>query len=146
MRASNSISQEEYKKISKDEEKKEKKSKYKSKKTTIDGIVFHSEKEATRYTELKLLQRLGKISDLELQKEFVLIPSQREASTFNSKGKEIKGKVIEKKCSYYADFCYKDEIGNYVVEDTKSGNFRTTDYVIKRKLMLFIHGIRISEL
>lgn len=146
MRASNSVSQEEYKELSKKEEAKEKKSKYKSRKTTVDGIVFHSEKEANRYSELKLLQKLGKISDLELQKEFILIPSQRGPSTMNSKGKIIEGKVIERKCSYYADFCYKDEKGNYIVEDTKSGRFRTTDYVIKRKLMLFIHGIRVVEL
>jgi hypothetical protein len=33
--------------------------------------------------------------------------------------------------------------GETVVEDTKG--FRTKDYVIKRKLMLWVHGIKIHE-
>ena len=143
MRASNSMTQKEFQEST---AQKQKKSKYRSKKKIVDGITFHSEKEADRYGELKLLLKAGEISDLELQKEFILIPSQREPSTFNSKGKEIEGKVIERKCSYYADFCYKDKNGNFVVEDTKGGDFRTTDYIIKRKLMLFVHGIRIVEI
>lgn len=49
--------------------------KYKNKKVTLDGIVFDSKKEARRYGELSMLQRAGEISDLELQKEFELIPA-----------------------------------------------------------------------
>lgn len=129
------------------EEKKAKKSrtsKYNSSKHIVDGIEFDSKKEANRYQELKLLQRVGKISDLELQKEFELIPTQREPSTFGKRGGEKLGDVIERKCSYYADFCYKDEKGNTVVEDTKG--MKLSDYKIKRKLMLYIHGIRIKEI
>ena len=58
------------------------------------------------------------------------------------KGGVKKGKVIEQKCSYIADFVYTEN-GEKVVEDTKG--FRTKDYIIKRKLMLYIHGIRIQE-
>lgn len=109
------------------------KHKYKNRKTEVYGIVFHSLKEARRYQELLLLEKAGAIQDLKLQEKFVLIPSQR--------GKD--GKVIERECSYIADFCYKEN-GEYIVEDTKG--FRTKDYIIKRKLMLKIYGIRIKEL
>ena len=44
---------------------------------------------------------------------------------------------------YYADFVYKDKEGVLHVEDTKG--FKTKDYIIKRKLMLHVHGIRIHE-
>lgn len=107
-------------------------SKYKAKKTEIDGIVFDSKKEAKRYQELILLERAGVISDLQRQVKFTLIPVQR-----------INGKVVERECSYIADFVYLDEGGKKVVEDTKG--VKTKDYVIKRKLMLWIHGIRIKE-
>ena len=53
------------------------------------------------------------------------------------------GKVIERAVCYVADFVYKDTEGNTVVEDTKG--VKTPDYTIKRKLMLYIHKIRIKE-
>lgn len=118
--------------------------KYGSKKVTLDGIVFDSKKEALRYRELTLLARAGKITGLELQKSFELIPAQREPSTMTKTGKERLGKVIEKSVKYIADFVYTDEKGNTVVEDTKG--FRTKDYIIKRKLMLYVYGIRIKEI
>ena len=37
-------------------------------------------------TELKLLERAGQIQNLELQKEFELIPTQREADTVGIRG------------------------------------------------------------
>ncbi|MFX7845371.1 hypothetical protein ABTK14_24240 [Acinetobacter baumannii] len=42
-----------------------------------------------------------------------------------------------------ADFVYKDANGNTVVEDTKG--VRTKEYILKRKLMLRVYGIRITE-
>ena len=107
-------------------------SKYRAKKTEVEGIVFDSKKEAARYQELKLFERAGVISDLQRQVKFVLIPVQR-----------INGKVVERECSYVADFVYLDEAGKKVVEDTKG--VETKDYIIKRKLMLYVHGIRIKE-
>ena len=53
------------------------------------------------------------------------------------------GELIERACTYIADFVYFDEKGNLVVEDTKG--MRTDTYIIKRKLMLHVHGIRIHE-
>lgn len=75
----------------------------------------------------------------------MLIPTQREPDTIGKRGGVKKGACIEKECAYYADFVYKDADGNTIVEDKKSPATRTKDYKIKKKLMLFIHGIRIVE-
>jgi hypothetical protein len=91
---------------------------------------------------LKLLERSGKISDLQRQVKFVLIPAQYEPDTIGPKGGVKRGKLLERETSYVADFVYI-EGGKQVVEDTKG--FRTADYIIKRKLMLLFHGIRIKE-
>mgnify|MGYP002706008184 CR=1 FL=1 len=124
------------------------KNKYGNRKTVVNGIEFDSRKEAVRYQELRLLERAGKISGLRLQEKFILIPSQREASTevYKSgpqKGRRKPGKLLEKECSYIADFCYTEN-REIVVEDTKG--FRTEAYKIKRKLMLERYGIRIREI
>lgn len=53
---------------------------------------------------------------------------------------------IEQNAVYTADFVYKDKSGNEIVEDTKSEITRKeADYVLRRKLMLHVHGIRIKE-
>lgn len=53
---------------------------------------------------------------------------------------------IEQSAVYTADFVYKDKDGNLVVEDVKSDVTRKEpDYVLRRKLMLHVHGIRILE-
>lgn len=117
-------------------------SKYHSRKITRDGITFDSMKEYKRYNELLLLQRAGAIQDLQRQVEFVLIAAQREPDTIGKRGGVIKGKTIEQKCSYVADFVYTEN-GKTIVEDTKG--FRTKDYILKRKMMLYFHGIRIRE-
>ena len=116
--------------------------KYHNRKVTIDGITFDSKKGAYRYKELKLLQKAGEISDLRLQVKYILIPTQYEPGSISKLGRNKKGKVIERECSYIADFVYQEN-GETVVEDTKG--MKTKDYIIKRKLMLYIHGIRIRE-
>lgn len=128
------------------------KNKMHNKKVTVDGITFDSKKEARRYCELKLLERAGQIQNLELQKEFELIPAQYENVSreeyIKSKGKKTKGKCIERACKYKADFCYTEN-GEIVVEDTKGyrdpSSASYAKFVIKRKLMLHIYGIRIKE-
>lgn len=123
--------------------------KYGNKKVVIDGEVFDSKREATRYQELKLLEKCGAIKDLKRQVVFELIPTQREKSTKvytkgRKKGQPIEGKVIEKAVTYISDFAYIDTAtGKMVVEDSKG--MRTDKYIIKRKLMLYIHGIKIQE-
>lgn len=118
--------------------------KYGNKKVTIGDETFDSTKEYRRFCELKLLQRAGKIFDLQRQVKFVLIPTQREPDEIGVRGGVKKGRVIEQECAYVADFVYVNDKGETVVEDTKG--FKTKDYIIKRKLMLFVHGIRIQEI
>ena len=118
--------------------------KYKSRKTSVNGVIFDSKKEYDRYIELTLLSRSGAIKGLKRQVKFELIPAQYEPDIINPRGKVKKGKLIERAVSYIADFVYTDENGKTVVEDTKG--FRTKDYIIKRKLLLYIHGIRIKEI
>lgn len=122
-------------------------SKYGNRKTVVDGITFDSKKEANRFRELQLLERAGKITALQRQVKYVLIPTQREFSNEIYKkgahqGHFKPGKVLEKECSYIADFAYIQD-GAYVVEDTKG--IRTEAYKIKRKLMLERYGIQIKE-
>ena len=110
--------------------------KYHNQKTTrlIDGkrVLFDSKREAYRWDELTVLQRAGHITDLERQKRYRLIPAQH----------DMQGNVIEKPCDYVADFVYRKD-GRVVVEDAKGR--RTPDYIIKRKLMLQVYGIRVVE-
>ncbi len=49
--------------------------KYRNEKAVIDGYTFDSKKEANRYFELKMLQRAGEITALELQPKFEIISS-----------------------------------------------------------------------
>lgn len=122
-------------------------SKYLNQKIKIGGKTFDSKKERDRWNELNLLQRAGKISGLERQVKFVLIPTQYEKFPRYSQktGKRLKDgiRTLEQECSYVADFVYMQD-GNQVVEDTKG--VKTKDYIIKRKLMLKEHGIRIKEI
>ena len=91
-----------------------------------------------------LLERAKEIKDLKRQVKFELVPTQREPDAIGKRGGIHKGKVIENGVNYIADFVYTDcRSGEIVVEDSKG--MRTKDYIIKRKLMLWIHGIRILE-
>lgn len=106
--------------------------KYRAKKTEIDGIVFASKHEATRYVELKYMERAGLIQNLQLQRSFTLIGAQKDST----------GKVIERPVKYVADFVYEQD-GKTVVEDAKG--FKTDVFKIKKKLMLSIYGYHIKE-
>lgn len=112
--------------------------KYGAKKVIFDGITFDSKKEASRYKELKLLEQLGDIEQLETHVKFVLIPSQK-----------CEGKVIERECSYIADFVYMEN-GEVIVEDVKgyrdASSAGYAKFVIKRKLMLYKFGLRVKEI
>lgn len=120
--------------------------KYKNLKVNFGNITFDSKKESRRWQELCLLQRAGQITDLQRQVKFVLIPTQYEKfPRYSTKtGKRLKDgiRTLEQECSYVADFTYMQD-GKQVVEDTKG--VKTKDYIIKRKLMLERHGIRIKE-
>lgn len=106
--------------------------KYGNRKTVVDGITFDSAREARRWQELRLLERAGQITDLARQVPYLLVPKQRRDD----------GKA-EREVKYVADFWYRDRRGREVVEDSKG--MRTRDYVLKRKLMLQVHGITVRE-
>ena len=106
--------------------------KYHNRKIVREGETYDSVKEYRRAKELELLEKSGVIKDLKRQVRFEIIPSQR--------GED--GKVVERAVTYVADFVYF-EGDKLIVEDTKG--FRTKDYIIKRKLMLYMHGVRIKE-
>ena len=116
--------------------------KFGARKCSYDGRTFDSKRERDRYCELKLMQQAGKISRLQCQVPFTLIPEQREADTLGPRGGRRRGRVLERACVYVADFVYQ-EGGKVVVEDAKG--HRTKDYIIKRKLMLWKCGIRVRE-
>ena len=121
------------------------KNKYNARSVEYDGIKFDSQKEALRYKELRFLISEGIITDLRRQVKYVLIPTQREPDTIGARGGVKQGKLLERECSYIADFVYTVvETGETVVEDTKG--FKTKEYAIKKKLMLFVYGIRIKEI
>ena len=106
-------------------------SKYRNVKTEVDGIKFDSKKEALTYAGLKLAEKMGEIEYLALQPKFVLLkPQKREDGT------------MERGVAYIADFDYF-QAGRRVVVDCKG--MKTPDYIIKRKLLLFVHGITITE-
>lgn len=108
--------------------------KYRNKKTEVDGILFDSKREAERWCELKLMERAGLITDLFRQFPIKLIPAQKDEN----------GKVIERAVGYVADFVYTNkETGKTIYEDVKG--VRTKEYLLKRKMCLYFHGIRIKE-
>lgn len=98
--------------------------KYRAVRTTVNGIPFASKKEAARYQVLRLMEKCGKISNLQLQPRFTLQP------LFVKKD----GKVI-RPIIYIADFLYLDESGKTIVEDCKG--FKTKDFRIKQKMFEF---------
>lgn len=90
---------------------------------TMDGVVFASKAEMGRYWELKILEKKGLITDIELQPEYIL------QDAFIHKGKKIQP------IKYRADFRYRDTMRNRViVEDCKG--MMTEIYKLKKKMLL----------
>jgi len=100
--------------------------KYHARRVQYDGIWFASAFERNRYIHLKEMEDSGIIKNLQIQVKYEVIPKQ----------------VGERAAHYIADFVYEDN-GNIIVEDTKG--YATPDYILKRKLMLLVHGIRVQE-
>lgn len=107
-------------------------SKYKNKRTTYDGIKFDSIKERDYYIVLKEREKKGEIVVLKHQSKFELIPKQDG----------------ERAVNYIADFDYFDcQLNQRIVVDVKSKVTKElSTYIIKRKLMLFIYKIKITEI
>ena len=121
--------------------------KYHAQKTpSRDGIIHDSKKEARRWDYLNMLQKAGKISDLQRQVPYELIPAQYECfERYSKAGRRLKDgrRCVERPVTYIADFQYINEQGETIVEDAKG--VYTNEYVIKRKLMRYIKGITIVE-
>lgn len=102
---------------------------------------YSSVKEANRADYLRLLQLGGKIRGLREQVPFELIPRQY----------DVAGKLVEREVRYFADFDYEENMGvdwwTRVTEDVKGykKGQAYTMFILKRKLMLHVHGIRIRE-
>ena len=105
---------------------KPKKSKYGAVKTEVDGIMFDSKREASRYQELRLLEQAGD-------------SQPPPAGALYTLSKNEHGRALK----YIADFVYNDDTGALVVEDAKGHS--TDVYKIKRRLMAELKGIEIKE-
>ena len=107
------------------------KNKYRNVRTVLDGHTFDSEREMERYAELRLMERAGEISELQLQPVFELIPAVKE-----------NGKVVQRAITYKGDFSYIRN-GSVVVEDAKG--VKTDVYKLKKKMMRALLGIVVQE-
>ena len=93
-----------------------------------------------------MLQKAGKITDLQRQVPYELIPAQYEYFERHSKtGRRLKDgrRCVERPVTYVADFQYTNEQGETIVEDAKG--VYTNEYIVKRKLMRYLKGITIVE-
>lgn len=154
-------------------------SKYHNVQVTVGGRVYASRREADRATVLRLMERAGKISGLQEQVRFEIVPEVRTAPgmdryagwaivdaelAYQAAARQIRegiqpicpiygtvrtgyhvrgSKLLERKAEYVADFVYFNQDGRMVVEDAKG--VRTREYILKRKLMLWVYGIAIKE-
>lgn len=133
--------------------KKEKKQpKLHNKKVERGGKTFDSIKEANRYDELVLMEQQGIIQNLEWQKKYPLLPAQyKTVIRYGKNGNRLKDgqKLVERAVDYYADFSYEKD-GVLVVEDVKGYRNPSSavyaKFVLKRKMMLYFHGIEITEM
>jgi len=107
--------------------------KYGNEKVADRGQTFDSKAEHRRFLFLESMQKAGEISDLRCQVEFELIPATPKPGGGN-----------ERPTKYRADFTYRDRSGSLVVEDVKGAV--TPEFRIKRKLMLWRHGIEVKEI
>ena len=101
--------------------------KYNARRVVTEEGAFDSQREHKRWGDLKLMERAGKVKDLKRQVKFELIPRI--------------GKF--RPIFFVADFTYRTISGDLVVEDSKG--YRNRLYLLKRRLMLWRHGIDIFE-
>lgn len=117
-------------------------SKYGAQPTVVDGIRFHSAKEAARYQELRLLEKAGEIWELELQPRFPLKVASTSGQAMRAAA-AIAGTLDLKIGEYRGDFRYHDKRDGIIVEDVKG--FKTPLYRWKKKHVEAQYGITIRE-
>jgi hypothetical protein len=106
--------------------------KYHAEAQVVDGARFDSKREATRWGWLQYRQKAGEIRDLQRQVEYPINVTNLDT-----------GEIIY--CgAYVADFVYVEVAsGAQVVEDSKG--VRTAVFILKKKLVEALYGIRITE-
>lgn len=125
------------------------KQKFGARKVKYDGIVFASKLEGDRYLFLRDLERNGEIQNLRMQVEYELLPRQSKQVTVTTVMKtktkvEVKEKFLEHPVKYKCDFQYEYK-GETITEDTKGSNkMASRDFPIRKKLMLYVHGIEVK--
>jgi Protein of unknown function (DUF1064) len=92
-----------------------------------DGVVYASKRERNRFESLRMMESAGLITELRTQVKYELVPKQEG----------------ERAVTYTIDFQYRDQQGKMHYEDAKGAI--TQQYIIRRKLMLWFHGIRIEQ-
>ena len=118
--------------------------KYGNKKIKNAFGTYDSELEWARFVFLSNRQKEGEISGLRRQVEYLLIPAQygTEIRHLKTKDKEVRV-MLERPCSYIADFVYERN-GKTIVEDCKGAKAIITETAkIKKKLLLWVHGIEL---
>lgn len=123
---------------------KKKINKYRAKKVEYKGITFDSKRELQCYLKFEDMLNKGEISNLQRQVPFVIIPAVYEEYVKHLKTKDkIERRCKQRQTLYIADFVYEDKDGKQVVVDAKG--FRTKEYKLKKKIMLYYLGIDIVE-
>ena len=124
--------------------------KYGAKPVTVDGIRFHSTKEAARYGELKLLLKAGDARQLRLQPRYALIPLTGDPRGLRDVNAATWTMKVLPVAYYVADFEYEESDRGYggikwslVVEDSKG--VKTEVYKLKKRWFEAQYGIRIRE-
>ena len=107
--------------------------KYGAERVLVDGILFDSKKEATRYQELRLLERAGEIRLVMRQ-----VPFQLSDTVLGPDGK-----VASRGERWVADFVIHWADGRLTVEDAKG--HRTETFIRKKKRAEALYGIRVEE-
>ena len=106
--------------------------------------TFDSSLEWSRFLFLSNREKEGEITNLRRQVEYLLIPAQygTEIKHLKTKDKEVRV-LLERSCSYVADFVYERN-GKTIVEDCKGAKgIITAAAKIKKKLLLWVHGIEL---
>ena len=122
-------------------------SKYKNTKVEYQGIKFDSKREMQRYIVLKDAEAKGIIQDLKMQVKHELIPAVKETYVkhLKTKDKECE-RTLQLPITYTCDFAYVKD-NELVVEDVKiSKSMLPKEYVLKKKMMFALKGIKIREI
>lgn len=121
--------------------------KYLNKKFVADGITFDSTKEGKAYLRLKDMQERGVISDLQLQPRWELQPklTEKYVKHLKTKDKECERTVLLP-ITYTADFKFKWHGQDIILDVKASKSMLPKEYVLKKKMMRYVHGITITEI